>query len=258
MADKVSISTGSKAYPKSGSTGFGYSFSKKNNIKLIPIKPGLVSLNGYDSFYKKWAGIRCNVNLKLYENNKFIKEEDGEIQLTSYGISGICVFQLSSLISQNISNNDEIIYINFIPYIKDNVYDYLIKRNKILNSKNIYNLLLGLVNSKLLLVILNIVGISCNENIHNIKKEKIDNLIKYLISFPFKVKSVNDFNSSQVCLGGISLDEINIMTMEAKKYKNLYFTGELLDVDGECGGYNLGFAWLSGMIAGSSAGDISD
>lgn len=254
-ADYVVIATGSKAYPKTGSDGFGYEVLKKFGHSLIEVLPSLVQVVGSDTYYNIWDGVRSIVNVSLIENGKIIKEEYGEIQFTKYGLSGICVFNLSSLISRGLNKNkNEIISINFVPWFKgskENFIDWLNNQIEKRKNSNLSNILELFLNYKIVKLILNISKIEPNDNWDNINKEI---LVENIMNFTFRVKNTKDFENAQVCCGGIPLSEININSMESLKVKNLYIIGELLDVDGDCGGYNLGFAWMSGIIAGNNIG----
>ena len=125
-------------------------------------------------------------------------------------------------------------------------------RNKLVLNRNITELLDGVLNYKLVNLIIKKSGIKQNERWTNLSKDLKFALANNIISFKQKIISTNSFDKAQVCSGGIPLSEINIDTMESKYNKNLYFVGEVLDVVGDCGGYNLGFAWISGIIAGKT------
>lgn len=255
VADKVIIATGSKASPKTGSDGMGYDFLAKFNHTIITPLPALVQLKTTGTYLKQWAGVRADVTLSLYENNNFIKEEHGELQLTDYGISGICTFNLSGHIARGLYNNkEEVIKINFLsflPYTKKEQYlSWLEERNKLVKNRTIKELLEGILNNKLIDVILNQSKIAANTGFNDISSSLKEKLIDNLISFKVTVIGTNSYEQAQVCSGGVSFTEIDTKTMQSKIVKNLYLVGEILDVDGDCGGYNLSFAWISGMLAG--------
>ena len=252
-SDKVIIATGSKAASKTGSDGMGYNFLKKFGHSIIKPLPALVQLIGKGKYFKNWAGVRSEVILTHYEDDQKIKEVDGEIQLTNYGISGICTFILSSGIARGLDNGKkEEVAINFIPWLKDSFSEYMEKQNK---AFSITHILEGFLNYKVINVILFFANIDRNALWDNLSKEQKELLEKYLLNFKVEIIDTLGFNKCQVCSGGIPLNEINIHTMESSYQKGLYITGELLDVDGECGGYNLANAWITGMIAGSSVSD---
>ena len=247
-ADKVIVSTGGMSYQKTGSDGFGYRELKRlgHNIKLL--LPGLTPLIIANP-KKEWKGIRTDVSISLLENNKLVRKESGEIQLTEDGISGICTMQLSSYISKGLYlGNDERIKINFLPFIdEDKFFVFMDNRSKKMKNRTIMELLEGVLNYKLISVILkkeqNLIWDECNN-----KERKF--IKKNLLSYMVEVVDTKSFNYSQVTLGGVSLLEVNLETMESKKVKDLYITGELLDITGDCGGYNLTIAWITGLIAG--------
>ena len=252
---KIIISTGSLAYPKTGSTGDGYQFAKKFGHNIITPLPALVQLKAKESYLKEWQGIRSDVSVTLLENNKKIKTEIGEIQLTDYGVSGICIFNLSSIISRGLYNNkEEKIIINFLHPFNINseqeFINFMNTRNKTMNNRTISDLLDGFLNYKLINLILKLSKIKREERWNTISNKQKSILSNFLINFTVSIIGTNSFDTSQTTTGGIPLSEINIETMESLKCKGLYFTGELLDVDGNCGGYNLAFAWITGMLAG--------
>jgi len=246
--DKIIIATGSKACPKTGSDGFGYYIAKKFGHKINPVLPALTSLKTNDNI-KDWAGIRTEVKLNLYINNKLIKEEGGEIQLTEEGISGICTFNLSGLVTRAVYDQEDVkIKINFFPYI-DNFYDFFNERNDKIKNRTIEELLESLLNYKLTAIILKKSQIQKNCYWHELNEDKKKLLCKNIESFEIIINDYNSYDKAQVCTGGIPLDEINA-NMESIYVPNLYFVGEILDVDGKCGGFNLAFAFITGYIVG--------
>ena len=257
--DKVIISTGSKAAPKTGSDGKGYEILTHFGHKIIPVLPALVQLKGEENYFKLWNGIRTQASISLYINNKYIKEEAGELQLTEYGISGICVFNLSRYVSRALSENKKIhVDINFADWFKGDKQDFIIfmdNRNTRMKNRKIYELLEGFLNYKLVDTILKINKIDKENNWDNLNKEQKEKIAVSILSFHLNITDTNSFDKAQVCSGGVSLEEINPKTMESKLVDGLYIIGELLDVDGDCGGYNLGFAWMSGIIAGENIND---
>ena len=255
-ADKLVLATGSKSAPKTGSDGLGYKLAKEFGHSIITPLPSLVQLIGNEKYFKDWAGVRSDVRVTLYENDKYVKEVSGEIQLTDYGVSGICIFQLSSKIVRGLYNkNREVIEINFLPWLDENINCYFDKRSNLLKNRSILELLDGLLNYKLVNLILKKNRIDSNKLYSELTNLEKDKLFDDLVKFKLEIIDNKGFEFSQVTSGGIPLDEININTMESKKQKDLYIVGELLDVDGECGGYNLGFAWLSGILAGKDIGE---
>lgn len=250
-ADKLIVATGSKAAPKTGSEGSGYEWAKRFGHNLNPILPALVGLNSDVKDIKDWSGVRSEALLNLYIDNQKIKEETGEIQLTETGISGICTFNISGLVSKALHDNKEVLVkINFVPNI-NNFNDFFSKRNIELAGRTIEELLESILNYKLTSIILKKSGIKKGSYWNNLNNSERELLIKNIESFELPINSTNSFDKAQVCTGGIPLNEIND-NMESIYHKGLYFVGEILDVDGKCGGFNLAFAFITGYIAGSS------
>ena len=250
--DKLISATGSYASPKSGSDGWGYSILKALGHSIIKPLPSLVQLKTNGNFLKLWSGVRTDAKVSLYEDDKFIREESGELQLTNYGISGICVFNLSNYVSRGLDNNKkEEISINFMPFIEEDKISWFIKQTKLTN-KNIKQLLLSILNEKIVEIIFKESKLNSNKLFTELNNVEQNKLIDYCTNFKLTVIGTNSFDEAQVCSGGVSLEEIDLSTMESKIIKNLYVIGELLDITGDCGGYNLGIAWRTGIIAGNS------
>ena len=245
-AKNLIIASGGKAYAKTGSDGSSYILASSLSHKINKPLPSLVKLTG--NVPKKWAGIRSDVIVSLYENDKFIKSEAGEIQLTDYGISGICVFNISHFVSKGLSENKkEEVFINFAPFLKTDLITYLSAKKDLTISQ----ILEGFLNYKLVNIILEKCHISKDSyfiNLNNEEKNKLNNLVT---SFPVLITGTKSFDEAQVTTGGVSFKEID-ENMQSKIIPNLYIIGEAVDVDGDCGGYNIGFAFISGMIAGKS------
>lgn len=247
-ADYVVISTGSKASLKTENNG--YELAKKLGHKIIKVLPGLVQLVS-NTKLKEASGVRVKTSLTLIEDEQKIKEEFGELQITDYGISGIVAMQLSSQISRGIDENKkEEIIINFLPGI-ENPKGFIESLNSRLQNRSINQILDNLLNYKLVNAILKICNITGDLNYDDLEDDKKQMLIKTLTSYKIKIDSTKDFSNAQICSGGVSLEELNT-NFESKKVDNLYFTGEVIDVNGDCGGYNLTFAWLSAIVVGDS------
>lgn len=255
VADKVIIATGSKAVPKTGSDGSGYDFAIKLGHSIIKPLPALVQLNGIGNYFKEWAGVKQDVKVTLIENNFKLREEYGEINLTDYGLSGICVMQLSDQVAKGLDcGKDETVEINFMPWIinESDFIKWMDNRNKQVINRSVTELLDGVLNYKLVNLFIKKSKIKQDEKWENLSPNLKKILASYIICFKQKIISTNSFDKAQICSGGVPINEININTMESKISNNLYFVGEVLDVNGDCGGYNLGFAWISGIIAGKA------
>lgn len=253
--DKVVLATGSYALVKDINDVIGYKILESFDLKIEKVLPSLVQLKGNGNFFNNWDGVRIDSCVKLFENDKFVKEEYGQLQLTNYGVSGICIFNLSSNISRGLNKNKkEELVIDFLPNI-DNLDNYFDKRNSRLNNPKLIDFFEGMINNKLVNTIFKNLNIDINLTYDDLSQMEKNMLIDSIKSFKLRILNTNDYLKAQTCTGGLSLDEVNLDTMEVKKVKGLYVTGEILDIDGICGGYNLTLAWLSGILAGS---DICD
>ena len=247
QCDKLIISTGGKSFPKTGSRGDGYEWARSFGHRIISPKPALTAIVCEKDCLLKASGVRITGNICITDKNETPLENDfGELQITDYGISGIPVFNISHL-----ADADSKLIIDFMPdteydTCKVIIEDILKKRNFMAVS----SALNGYFNDKFIIALLERADISKSILAKDISNEQITNLISLIKKYTLKVKSVRGFDFAQVTKGGIDADEICPDTMESKIIKNLYFAGEIIDVDGICGGYNLQFAWASGVIAG--------
>ena len=260
IADSIVISTGSKAAPKTGSSGDGYLFASNFNHTIVDVLPGLTQLKANENYFKLWSGIRCDAKVSLYEDDMFIKDEVGEIQLIDYGVSGIVIFNLSSFISRGLNKNKkEEIVIDFLPVLNlKSSYElrkWIDERVKKIGNKRLSELFDGVLNYKLVSAILKKINFKGDRYYNSLSEEEKNVLSENIHSLKIKIDGVNSFEKSQVCSGGVKLSELNLKTFESKIVDNLYFIGEVVDIDGDCGGYNLTFAFLSGIKVGESLND---
>lgn len=256
-ADKVILACGSKAALKNDYDANGYKLCEEFGINIVKPLPALVQLKGKEKFFKKWNGIRADAKVELYENGIKKIEDVGEIQLTDYGISGICVFNLSGMAIRGLDKgNKEQVKINFLFNIglneKEDFVKWMDMRNERIQDRTICELLYGVLNKKLVDILLKEANVDESLVWNNLsEKEKIE-FARMIVDLKIDITGSNSFDKAQVCSGGVSLKEMNLLTMESKKVQNLFIVGELLDVNGDCGGYNLEWAWITGMIAGKS------
>lgn len=252
--DKVILTTGGRSYAKTGSDGSGYKLAKKLGHSVYPTVPALVQLCGKDSFYKIVAGVRSEGSVSCIIDGKMIRRENGEIQFTDYGISGIPVFQISRLVSYGIFEHKEInILVDVLPKLSEkDVEDLVFMRRNIHMEDTLEEFLCGLTNKKLCQLALKLNHLSPEEKVSKIGKKQLFDLINTLKHIEYHIVDTKGYDTAQVTAGGVLLSEIN-NDFSSKITKNLYFAGEILDVDGICGGYNLQWAFSSGKIAGESA-----
>lgn len=240
----IVIATGGLSYPKTGSTGTGYDILKSFGHKIEKIYPSLTYLNTNYKYIKELQGVRFDSIVSLSINNKIIDKEKGQVQFTKDALSGICVFNLSRNVKKYLEENKKVkLILNLVPdYSKNEIKDYINPFKKI----EIEDVLSGILNNKLALVIakeLKLYG----KKIKELTNKDFEHLLYNLHNMEFNITNVGDISSSQVTVGGVSLDEFT-SNLESKKVKGLYAIGEVLDVDGKCGGYNLSWAFTSGLI----------
>ena len=220
---------------------YGYDFLDEFNLETVRPLPSLTKLVCEGSFFNKWNGIRTKAKVSSYNNDLLIKEESGELLLTDYGISGICVFNISrDIVSLIDDGKTPKVKINFL---EDISLDELF--NKDLTIKETLDRVLD---EKLVDVIINKYHVPGNKKYGDLNNEEKNNLRHGLYEFELNIIDYKDFKSSQVTQGGLSLDEVND-NFEVKSVTNLFVIGELLDIDGDCGGYNLTSAFLTALKA---------
>lgn len=253
--DKVIIATGGMALPSSGSDGNGYTLCKKLGHTATEIFPGLVQLKLESPYLKQLDGVKFVGKAEAYIDNRCILEDNGDILFTSYGISGPPILQLSRTILDYMNKGKDVnLKVSIInTKTKEELADYLINRFHNMANKTIELGLVGLINKRLILPILKETNIDKNKNVLSLSKDEIKSLANILTSWVFKVIGSQSWGNAQVTAGGINTDEIDHKTMESKIVKGVFIVGELLDIDGDCGGFNLQWAWSSGYVAGLNA-----
>lgn len=244
--DYLVVACGSKAYKKSGSDGNGYILMKKFGHNIVKTHPGIVQLRLNGDSFKKMSGTKFKANAKLVVDEKEVFEFYHDVLFTDYGISGPTILQLSGeAIRAKNKGLDVKIRIDTVDLDENKLYEHLIYIISLNYYKKINELLVGLINDNLIEEVLNQAGISYDINVCELSKEEIYKLAHTLKNLEFSVSGYKDEDSGQITCGGVDTDEINPSTMESKKIKNLYIIGEIMDVDGDCGGYNLQWAFSS-------------
>ena len=245
--DKVVIATGGISYKLTGSTGDGYKFAKNFGHKIISQVPGLIGINLKNNF--SLAGLTLkNVELKVIKDKKIISSEFGEMLFTHRGISGPIVLTTSSKINRL---KDFEMYLDLKPALEPDRLDARILRDFSENqNKNIENVMRSLLPKDLISYVLYSAGISGDEKVNQITKEERENLVKTIKNFELKFDSLDDIDRAIVTSGGIDVKDIDPKTMESKKVSGLYFIGEVLDLDGLTGGFNIQIANSTGYSCG--------
>jgi len=274
--DRIILATGGRAAPKSGSDGSGYVLARKLGHSIIEPLPALVQLKCAGDFFPSISGVRAQCRLSLYIDGKESAVEEGELQLTDYGISGIPVFQFSRIAAKALHAGQKCeVRINFIPYLFDTSYNENLIENLFIKDaaynenttnkksimenifchKTVEELLAGLVHKKIAAMVCKKNGIYNGMTVAQalqVCPKKINGCIQMLMDFRVQITDTNSFENAQVCCGGVPLSEVDGQ-FRSVKAENVYIVGELLDCDGICGGYNLQWAWATGAIAGESA-----
>ena len=250
--DRIILACGSFAGEKKRDDFNGYAYAEDLGHTIIPVVPALVQVRVKSKDFKSISGVRCDANISLYINRKPVTEEFGELQITDYGISGIPVFQLSRYVSYGIHEKKNVTaVIDLLPeYTKEEWLAFVKEKwshsPKTITAEEFFQ---GFLNKKLNLFFLKTVGIKADTPLKQINYSKIEEAVRRMKSWEMEIEGTNPYENAQVCAGGVSMDEITLH-MESKIVPGLYFAGELLDVDGRCGGYNLQWAWTSGYLAG--------
>ena len=248
-ANKIILACGGKTAPKTGSDGSGYNLAKNFGHSITSLVPGIVQLKLDYNHLKAISGVKFDGYATLLVDDTVVKKDFGEILFTDYGISGPPILQISALASQNTFRGRKTeVVVDLIPtYSPEELEEFIECHFAILSHRPVINALIGVIHKKLIPIILKECGITdlqipCYELSWKEKKK----LISTLKGWKFTCTGTNDFNQAQVTVGGVETKDINYDTLESKLIPNLYFCGEILDVHGDCGGFNLQWAWSSG------------
>ena len=256
----VIFATGLLAASKTGSDGTIFPYIDKFGHHFIDIVPALVPLQGKQAFFKQIAGIRAEIEAILYVENEKILSEKGELQLTDYGVSGIPIFQLSRYATKALKKDKKVhIMLDFLPNLSLEETEAMFERrlHKTEQKKTICECFVGLFNKKLAEMLIKEAGISLGDSPKKLTQKQIIRLAELAKGLRVDITGSKSFEQAQVCAGGIDTEEICAETMESKIVPGVYFAGELVDIDGMCGGYNLQWAWSSGYVAGLHAAQHS-
>ena len=242
------LASGSPAAPQLGGSNSGYAFATRMGHSLIPRHPSLVQLCSEESWVKTCAGVKVTGTAKLYANGEYITEKKGDLLFTNYGISGLAVLDLSREVSTRLAGFDYCeLSLDLISELsKEKLTNLLISRIKSESDKPIGLWLQGVINKKLINIIL-------EQSKSRVKIEKelnrkeINKLVHAIKNLKLSISDTKGFKGAEVSTGGIDTTEVNPQNMESKLVPNLFFAGEILDVDGDRGGFNFHWAWVTGM-----------
>lgn len=244
-ADIVIAAFGGKSMPASGSDGKSFEILKKLGLKITELKPALTQVKLESKYLKHLSGTKVIGKAKLFKGNKEIDERNGEILFTNYGISGPPILDLSVNISE-----DNFIEVPLINNVDENTVDKLYSRYYMLEDFSLEEYLMGIVDKKFIHYIIDYLNLDKKITMNMISMSDFQKTIEILLKSKFKVIGTTGFKNSQVTRGGVDLSEVNSYDYSSKKFKNLYIIGETLNIDGDCGGYNLHFAFASGYRLG--------
>ncbi|MCD2346394.1 BaiN/RdsA family NAD(P)/FAD-dependent oxidoreductase [Clostridium guangxiense] len=251
--DKVILACGGKSAPKTGSDGFGFKLGTNMGHSIVTPLPAIVQLKLVHNSLRALSGIRFDANTKIFVSDELERTEFGEILFTDYGISGPAILQLSRIASIGIEkNNNVVLQVDILPNIEENkIQEFFENHWGMFYYRSVFDSLVGVIHKKLIPILLKEANIS---NIHkqccDLTWEEKSNIVSLLKKWNFVVSGTNSFENSQVTAGGINTREVDEKTLQSKLVSGLYFCGEILDVDGDCGGFNLQWAWSSGFLAG--------
>ena len=242
--------------PSSGSDGRGYDLAISLGHTITDIFPALVQLMLEGSFFKRIEGVKFVGTAEIVDNNKSVAKDRGDILFANYGVSGPPILQISRKAGELLQEGKEVhLKINIMDKMsKEELSKLICKRFQISLNKPVDFSLVGLINKRLIPVVLTEAGINdLKRPVGNLSAQEREGIIDILSDWRFKIRGTKSWPSAQVTAGGVDTNEIDQNTMESKTVKGLFFAGEIMDIDGSCGGYNLQWAWSSGFLAGQSA-----
>lgn len=260
-ADRVILAAGSKAAPKTGSNGDGYFIARKLGHTIVPYVPALCGIRCAGDAFRALAGIRTEAALELVVDGHSVDREVGELQLVDYGISGIPVFQLSRYAAYALQEGKKAaVYINFLPGFTDEAEDprecalrLYRQRQERLAGRKMESFFTGLLHQKLGQLLLRMGNVRPELPVAELSEKQLRSLVSLSVRFKAECVEMNGFLQAQVVAGGVDTTEVDPCTMASRLVPGFYFAGEVLDIDGICGGYNLQWAWASGFVAGRHA-----
>ncbi|TET90041.1 MAG: NAD(P)/FAD-dependent oxidoreductase [Sulfurovum sp.] len=252
--EKLLLASGSPAAPQLGGNDSGYHFATSMGHTLIPSHPSLVQLCSEESWVKGASGVKVAGIAKLYANGEYITEKQGDLLFTNYGISGLAILDLSREASTRLADYNYCeLSLDLMPELsKEKLTNLLLNRIQKESTKPLTLWLQGVINKKLIHIILeqSKCKIKCEGDLN---RKEVGKLVYTLKNLKLSINDTKGFKGAEVATGGINTTEINPQTMESKLVPNLFFAGEILDVDGDRGGFNFHFAWVSGLRAGKTS-----
>lgn len=254
FADSVIVATGGFSYQTTGATGDGYKFAREVGHKVTDIRPSLVPFYTKESYVSQMQGLSLkNVRIRIRDGKKLLYDEFGEMLFTHFGVSGPLILSASATIKPSLTEKELAMEIDLKPALSEEQLDQrLLREFEEAKNKQFKNSIGHLFPSKMIPVILELSGIDPDKKVNEITREERMSFIRLMKAFPMTLNGLRDFKEAIITRGGIKVGEVNPSTMESKVVKNLYFCGEVLDLDAMTGGYNLQIAWSTGYLAGAS------
>lgn len=254
IGNKVIIATGGESYPLTGSTGDGYSFAKDSGHCIVKTKPALVPLVSEEEWCRELMGLSLkNVELRLIFNGKEYFKDLGEMLFTHFGVSGPLVLSASSFYSKFLSNKKAELVIDLKPGLSEEQLDKRVLRDfKEQQNKQFRNSLGGLFPTRLIPIIISKSGISEYKRVNEITKDERKHFVTLIKNFKIHIVGTRGFSEAIITQGGVSTKDIDPSTMQSKIISNLFFAGEVIDLDALTGGFNLQIAWSTGYLAGQN------
>jgi predicted Rossmann fold flavoprotein len=246
--DKLLLASGSAAAPQLGGSNSGYTYATKMGHSLIPRHPSLVQLCSEETWVKTCAGVKVSGLASLYANGELVGEKKGDLLFTNYGISGLAILDLSREASTRLASFDYCeLSLDLMPELsKEKLTNLLLARAQTESKKPLALWLQGVIHKKLTSVIIE--QSSCKITKENeVNRKEINKLVHAIKNLKLSISDTKGFQNAEVSTGGIDTKEVNPKTMESRLVPNLFFAGEILDVDGDRGGFNFHFAWVSGL-----------
>ncbi len=252
MFDACVIATGSPAWKSLGSSESGYAFAKAFGLRVNEPFASLVQCVSVDEHLSLASGVKWDAIVQLYTNQQKVQEAKGDVLFTPYGLSGLAILELSRKASLALREHQKVhVIVDMFPSLsKEALQNLLQKRLSFAKGKSLALWLEGIIPKKLALFIIHREALLHVNDTSTLGTKELKKIVFALKALRVKLVATKGFESAEVCAGGVALDEMDTKTLMSLKCKNLYFCGEVLDVDGDCGGFNLHFAWASGYCVG--------
>jgi len=255
VAENYIFCTGGKSYPLTGSTGDGFEWSNDLGHHVKELSPALVPIKIKENWFKELQGLSLkNVEISIFQKDKKKRREFGECLFTHFGLSGPIILDISKKVGELLRNGEVKALLDLKPALDFAKLDERVQRDfKKYQNKSFKNCLTDLLPRKLIPIIVKLSNMDPEKKVNSITKKERHNLVKLLKNLEMTVEGLLGFDSSIITSGGISLEEIDDKTMKSQIIDNLFFAGEIIDIDGPTGGFNLQICWSTGYLAGENA-----